>query len=644
MTRPGSPQGDLLATTSATPANQSMTSSSTSPALAIMRPMWEPSATNESPERQPTTTNPSNKPGSPRRLAWLTYRILLFSGASLRFAYGDPRLLRTHIPGNPGDAFLVDAILQWGAKKFTNGYRGYWAGPFFAGNHNVMAYTETFLPVTPLFRLFSAAFGSATIAMNLVYLLAWVLTAEATYRLLHQVHDSTFPAFIGALAFTFSTIRLAQTGHFQLIFAFCIPTALLLVFKLRRRPSVLLSVQLGAVLAFQFLTSAYYGVILGAFVGTVGIISVIRPPQTSTTRESLRIWLPVGLTFVVLTAPVAVRYLIVQSTIPGRTEYPADYALRLGDLHTAAPLATYLNRFPYLRNNSTSRSSENFAYIGAFCLLYLPALALLLLLSQATRTHLRKVRFELITVSLLGLTAFMIAIGRGPVLGISTPFYDVARRVIPGVKSMLAIVRLSIFFQLGLTFLATAGMAPLLRRIRVPQLKAVLCLATLLVVLAEISTTIPLVRVPTTPEGSSYKVLRSLPEGVVVELPMPPRSSGVNYAFIEATRQLVGVEHNHKRLNGYSGYTPQNYDATVSSLNTFPSVDAYSTLKARDVRYIVLHTSPIDTGLNEVSKTANASGYAYISAEQAKAAISSISPGVIKQTITTSDGMVLVLT
>jgi hypothetical protein len=609
-----------------------------------MRSVREPSETNESPPRLDTTMGRSNKPGSPQRLAWLACRILLFSGASLRFAYGDPRLLRTHIPGNPGDAFLVDSILQWGAKKFTNGYRGYWHGPFFAGNRNVMAYTETFLPVTPLFRLLSAAFGSATIAMNIVYLLAWVLTAEATYRLLHRVHQSTFPAFIGALAFTFSTIRLAQTGHFQLIFAFCIPTALLLVFKLRKRPSVFLAVQLGAVLALQFLTSAYYGVILGAFVGIVGVVSVVRPPQMSNARESLRVWLPVGLTFVALAAPVAIRYLIVQSTIPGRTEYPADYALRLGDLHTAAPLATYLNKLPYLRNDSSSRSSENYAYIGAFCLLYLPALALLVLFSRAARTHLRKVRFELITVSLLGLTGFLIAIGRGPILGISTPFYDVARRLIPGVKSMLAIVRLDIFFQFGLTFLAASGMALLLRRIRSPQLKALLGVATLLVVLTEISTTTPLVRVPIAPEGSSYHVLRSLPEGVVVELPMPPRSTGVNYAFIEATRQLVGVEHNHQRLNGYSGYTPKGYDAAVSSLNTFPSEDAYSTLKAQDVKYIILHTSPIDTGLDEVSNTANASGYAYISAEQAKAAISSASPGVIKQTIPTSDGIVVILT
>jgi Dolichyl-phosphate-mannose-protein mannosyltransferase len=575
--------------------------------------------------------------------AWSLGRLLLFIAASIRLAYGDPRLLRTHLVGNPGDAFLVDSILQWGASKATSGYRGYWQGPYFAGSRNVMAFSEAFLPLTPLFRVFTAVTGSTTLAMNLLYLLSWVLTAEATYHLVLRLTHSQSAAFVGALAFTFSTIRLSQSGHFQLAFAFFIPFTLLILFRAIDEPSIGRGAWIGVSIACQFLTSAYYGVILALCVVAIAVFAAATRRQRGKVRPILRCWLTAGFTLALLVMPIGVRYLAVQSATQGRGQYIDAFALKLGDLHTADPQSRFTNKWSFLHNSSATRSTESYAYVGGFVLLLLPAFFAAMVMSKAARARVRRARFEIGALGFVGAIGLLVAVGRGPILGIHMPFYDIARRVVPGVRTMLAIVRLVIFLQLTLVCLAAIGLALVLRQVRHRVTRMAVTIALCGLVLIEASGNVPLVRVPVPLAGSTYVVLRGMPKAVIVELPMPPPATGVVHAFIESSRQLVGANDGQRTLNGYSGYVPVDYGLITAAAADFPSVSSIEVFRAHAVKYVVLHTEPLDTGLDHVSEAMNASGFAFVSSEKVETIIAQLPSDQVAATIKTTDSYIFVL-
>ncbi|MUH52081.1 MAG: hypothetical protein F2789_12815, partial [Actinobacteria bacterium] len=461
---------------------------------------------------------------SRRRVALVVARLLGFIVVSFYMAFPEIKRFSTHVPGNPGDAFLVLALVRWGAQRSSSLYSGFWQGPMFSSGHNVMAYTETFLPLTVPFRLINAVTGSPIVAFNVLYIASWVLCLECTYLLLARLTSCRSASLVGSLAFTFSTIRLAQTGHYQLMFAIGIPLGLLLLFRLFDRPSIGRAIALSAVLAGQFLTTAYYGLILTVSVAVIAAVMTIRRRRDPTIRTIITSLSAGFVALLILVGPVALRYSQVQATSHTRDAYPAEFALRLGDLRTAAPLSKHLDGISFLTNDSSSRSGESFAYIGFFSALMVAASLIGLIASRRVRTTFAERRAELVAVVGVGAISFAIAVGRGPILGIRMPFYDIARAVIPGVRSMLAIVRLFVFTQLALVAVATTGLVAFLRWNGSRALRLTFCAALAGIILFESAQGIPITRVPEVRPDSVYATLAKLPnDGVVAELPLAPR-------------------------------------------------------------------------------------------------------------------------
>lgn len=574
---------------------------------------------------------------------WPVVRVIGFTVTSLELVFVHPGRFRTHVPGNPGDAFLILALLKWGGDHVSSLYSGYWQGPMFSSGHDAMAYTETFLPLTIPFRIVEELTGSPIVAMNVLYILGWVLCAECTYHLFVRLTSCRSVSVVGAMAFTFSTIRISQTGHFQLVYAFGIPLGLLLMFRMIEKPTIVRGVLLGATLAVQFLTTAYYGLIITVSVAAISVVALLRTSEHALRRQLAWALASSAAVVLVLAGPVALRYSSLQSSSLDRGQYPAGFALRLGDLRTAAPLSTHLADLSILRNDSATRSSENFAYIGLFAAILVPVFVAAAIGSRTFRSRLRLRRNEIAATLIVGVFGFLIAVGRGPILGIRTPFYDLARILIPGVKSILALVRLVVFTQLALVLIATIVLTSALAHLRARSLRVAACVLLSLFVGWESSAGIPLVRVPKVGPGSVYDALRKLDAGIVVELPMAPRGTGTTYAFLEATRLVLASGDNQRSVNGYSGFSPKGYDDVVTTLNTFPSEDSRRVLAELGVDYVLIHTAPVDTGLDPVTERVNESGFAYVSNSQLDQIVRQVPQDAVRSRIQTSDGVILVL-
>jgi hypothetical protein len=571
-------------------------------------------------------------------------RLAAFTLVAIVMAFPAIEGLGTMVPGNPGDAYFSYWVLMWDKESLGNLFSGYWTGPIFAGNPDTMAWSETYLALAIPFWFFSTITRSPVAAMNLVYLLAWALSAEWTYRLVHRVTSSGPAAFVGALAFTYSTIRLTQTGHYQLTFGALLPLCVLLALKLFDRPSAWRGVALGASLAALLLSVAYYAVLGFVAIGTAAVAYLVWRRGRTPWRQLLIGGGAAVATFAVLAGPVAYHYAKQQEDSAYRRAYPAEYALQLGDLRTVPPQSLHLGDVDLLRSDSAERSTENYAFPGFVTLVFVPiGLAVALVRRWWRRLHARDTgRVDLLVIGIAGLLAFLIAIGRNPVLGVEWPVYDLARNVLPGVRSMLALVRLFVLTQLALVVVACVGIAFALTWIRREWLRWTIAVAIGLVVLLETAQSIPMTRMPTAErDGAANVLLADLPAGRTVEVPMAPPSTGAVFPYTENPRMMLATIDWNPRLNGYSGFVPTDYQALTESTNRLPDPASLAELQRRDVRYVVLHTAPLDTGLRETSTLVNGSGYAYMAPAAAEAIVAGLPPDAVRQVLRT-DGAVIV--
>ena len=255
-------------------------------------------------------------------------------------------------------------MLEWGKQSLGHLLSGYWTGPIFYPNPNTMAWSETYLAVVLPFWLLATLTRSGIVAMNLVYLLAWTFSAEWTYRLVRRITGSSPAALVGAFAFTYSTIRLTQTGHYQLTFGAFLPLCALCAVRFFDRPTPWRGVALGGSLAALLLSAAYYAVLGYLVVAAAGCVYVVTRRRKLPWR-ALAIGTGAALaTFAVLAGSVALHYAHQQQNPAYRRAYPAAYAPRAGDLRVVPPQSRYLADVSLLQSDSANRSTENYAFPG----------------------------------------------------------------------------------------------------------------------------------------------------------------------------------------------------------------------------------------------------------------------------------------
>ena len=93
-----------------------------------------------------------------RRHWWTVARLTLFALLTVILASPSLRDISTSIPGNPGDAYLVMALLEWGGRSVPHLYRGFWDGPMFAAGDAASA-VEIRYQVDGAVRVFLAGYG-----------------------------------------------------------------------------------------------------------------------------------------------------------------------------------------------------------------------------------------------------------------------------------------------------------------------------------------------------------------------------------------------------------------------------------------------------------------------------------------------------
>lgn len=583
--------------------------------------------------------------GSLTRRWWGMTRLATTLLLTFLLAYGDPRQLSRAIVGNPGDAYLILALLRWGGERSSHLFAGYSDGPMFASGSNAMAYSDTLLPLVGPFRFLEAVSGSPIVAFNVLYLTSWLVCCEFTYRLGLRCCCSRPAAYVGAVAFTFTTLRLGQTGHFQLMWGALVPVGFVALLRLRDRPSVSRGVVVALVVVAQFLTSAYHGVILLVGVGVLIGIYAADAWRNERFADVVGGYASALGSIAVLMTPIFLWYHAAEDDYTHhRVGYPAYFRLRLGDLRSPAPTASVPRRIPWFDTDTSfaASSSESYAYVGAFVLVLVPVFVLLAIVRRRRLFAQPGQLWALASVAIVGSIGAAIAVGRGPILSLPMPFWDVARVVLPGIESMLAIVRLFVFMQLALVLCSVVALAWILGSIPSRRGRVALATVALLVVVVDARQAIDRSVVPRVAEGSVYDVMRDLGSGKAIELPIPPVFNP-GRAYLESTRMVLGSGDDLAIVNGHSGQWPVGYEETVATLNGFPDRASIAELQRIGVRYVVLHGAPVETGMDIVTYIVNNSGYAYFQPDDLERVLTALPADLVARTMVADDGVIVEL-
>jgi hypothetical protein len=427
-----------------------------------------------------------------------------------------------------------------------------------------------------------------------------------TVRLTRSWMASVVAAFI----FVFSAPMLSHLAHYQLVLTgFLVPLSLL--FVVRYLESWRLRDGIGLGLAFAALTTSatYYGLMIACSVPVVvvGYFLWYRPRPL---WRFVRGLVAGTVLAAAVTLPVAVQYLRLQDDSyfhrrfdPVVAAHPSDFLSPDQDNYLLTEL------WPF-EQHAFDRTVENRLFPGILAVGFgaVGVVAMVRAMRRAPRQDVARAPTPVpagpppidgrwrARIGLLilggGLVSTVMAFGdEVDIADVEVPFpFKVMRSIVPGFSGIRATSRFAVMGVCALALCAGFGIAALVRRTR-GRIGVLVFVGMCAFVISETAISIPYVRVPDSPAAEAvYEYLDTRPDGVVAELPIRGPTDGTAWAYLESPRQLASLAFDKNRVNGYSGYAPEDFDELVAKFNTFPKPAALRALARHRVRYVVLRT------------------------------------------------------
>jgi hypothetical protein len=458
------------------------------------------------------------------------------------------------------DTQLNEWILAWIAHQLPRAPLHLFEANIFYPAHDALAFSEPLIVPALLGAPLAWSGASPVLVYNLVLIAGFALTAYATCLLVRRWTGRWIAGLVAGSAFAFNTHTLTRLAHVQGIHIYALPLALLAGDRLLRDGSRRAAVMLAVALMLAAYTSGYLIVFAAVMLTIVGV--VYAPEWLRRWRQvASGVALSIVLTGIVL-IPIYLPYhraavdqhmVRTLDIVKDYSATPRGYLASAGRVH----FSTWSGRF--FKDPVDS-------FFPGFALIALAAAALASLRSAAPET-----RRRVIAVTAVAAAGVVLS------LGTATPFYGWLFAVFPPMQGLRAAARFGNLFLLAMAVLAGFGVA----RVRWRPLAV-----ALLVVVNLEALRAPFVYQPFTGIPPIYAMLRTEPDPVVVaEQPFFPRWA----IFQNAPYVLNSTENWRPLMNGYSGYTPAQYQKYADAFWYFPQDWAIQAMKDAGVTHVIVH-------------------------------------------------------
>jgi hypothetical protein len=431
-------------------------------------------------------------------------------------------------------------------------------------HHGTLAYSEMNLVAGILGLPAYLVTHQALVTHNFAVVVALLLCAVLTWRLVRRLTGSSGAGLVSAILFTFCSYVQGHSAHVQLLMTFVIPLMMLAFHRLRDEPNWKTSVALGLSVATAGLACGYYGIYGGIVLGLAALIFA---------RPEPKYWLAL------LGAVVVAGAVVAPAFVPFARARAASGAEPVRD--EVAAQATSADFHDYISSPMRLEILIVPAQWDAPVHEYLspgPVLLILVLIgswvvlggrSSVAATPLTERR---LWWGYVGLTVFAVWASFGPAAGL----YSGLMRVVPYMDFLRAPRRLGLNVAFSLAILGGFGARALIGKSRW------VLAALVLLAVADRYTGWYLRPAEAIPEV--YSILKTLPTGVVVDYPFPYVQNDLHQhtkAMYYSTVDWM------PRVNGYSDVLPLDFLEAALPLNEFPAMPTFPLLHKYQVRYVI---------------------------------------------------------
>jgi hypothetical protein len=502
-----------------------------------------------------------------------------------------------------GDPLLNVWALSWESTALVTDPGALYDGNIFWPESSAIAYSESMLPLVPVFGMLRVVTGSE-LAANAV--LIWLLVLGAVlgcYLLARRYVSEPVAALFGAVSYGLGGYTISHVAQVQLLTLGTLPVVFLLWFLALEKRSLYRAVWCGVAVAVASLSSLYYGVVLAPALALAIVVQLVVSGRWRDGR-SLLVAGVAGAVAIVLVVPGVVVYLELAERNDLERPLSSIFELSLDDFVTPAGDSVV---YPGMAERGLAQPAGNeHSLFPGFSALALAAGGVVALVASASfRRRVDGVRTaeprdgpvtELIALLAAGALAAVLALG-GEVRGVTMPFAYLHDHL-PGFSSIRATSRLAVVTLVALAVLAAVALDALVARIASGRTRLVVGGVLVAVLTVELWSPVPWREVDrSTTATAVYRELDDRPEAPVVELPMgDPRfgaGSGVpTWGLTEPSRMVRSLLDDNPRVNGYSGYLPEGYLERLDGLREFPSPSSLDLAEDLGIGYVILHTAP----------------------------------------------------
>ncbi len=507
--------------------------------------------------------------------------LLLYTAGVLVYFWPLPRLWGNHIGPDLGDPLFNLYVLKWGVHQIRLGLPDVWNANIFYPTRGALTFSDHLLGPAAELVLFLRIVPNAIAGYNFLFLSSYVASALAVCWVLRRSGLSWAAAVLGGWMYAFSSFRLAQMAHLQILIAQWIPLTLWFWDRLLARRTA----KDAALFLLFYLLNLSGGCYL-AYMIHFPLLAIFLSRAVSERKDlfsvrSLRLLVPVALVAGVAVAAFFLPYVRVAratglSRPPEEIEqYSAKLASYFSPSHENLYFGEGADRF--LRgvlgeSADLFHRPENELFAG-----FLPTILFCLGAFAALR-GLREGKADPWArgIALSGLICFALSFAA---------VYVPLSRIVPGLSGMRVPARFYAFISLAVVYFAARGVDLLLRRAPSLKARAAVGVALAAVLALELAPRrIAWERVPRERElPRAYSWLRDQPEvAALVELPL--------YADSRENRYLYAATVHWKPIaNGYSGYVAESYLGLVNHIPFVPHADGFDLLRKMGISHLVVH-------------------------------------------------------
>lgn len=474
------------------------------------------------------------------------------------------------------DAMYAMWNVAWVARALTTNPAGVFDANIFFPHRQTLAYSES--------NLLTGALGipawlitkNVYATYNAVTLLGFMLSFLCAYALARRLTGSWIGAAVAGIGFAFCPYVYARFPHIQLQMTFGMPLSLLALHALVDRPTWRRGIALGAALAVQGLTCAYYGILAGLLVG----LGVLLYAAFRRLWAEQAYWVAVATalaTCLVLIVPMFIPYLTLHESGFQRTlEEAARYSFGW-QAWLASAVRAHAWMLPWLQAHGWRGGVLFPGFVTAIL-----GLAGIVIAIRGGRGTPAAARQHAIFYGVIGAIALWLSLG--PNAGLYTLLYH----TLPVFRLLRAPERFGIAVTLALAIGSGFAAAWIAGRLRESRTRAAVAAAASLLLAASIADKwiAPLRFREALPVPSPYYMLARAPRGPVAEFPYFTRSIDLNRY---AEYMFFSTYHWQPLVNGYSDHMPKDFLDTVEEISRFPTRRAFTLLRDRGTRYVLVH-------------------------------------------------------